>query len=73
MLFDKYKRGRQHLNGGHQGVTYKKNLILTLRLTQNNQWVGVDHVARFHLLNSPPITSRVDKNKIKMMMMMMMI
>ena len=50
MPYDKYERGRQHLNGGHQRITYKKKkikikikIILTLRLTQINQWVGVDH------------------------------
>ena len=41
-------------------------------LTENNQWVGgVNHAARFRLLNSPPMSSRVDKNKTKMMMTMM--
>ena len=24
--------------------------MLILRLTQNNQWIGVDHAARIHLL-----------------------
>ena len=48
MSYDKYETGHQHLNGGHQRITYKKNkiqikIILTLRLTQINQWVGVDH------------------------------
>ena len=46
MPYDKYERGRQQLNGGHQRITYKKKkkkIILTLRLTQINQWVGVDH------------------------------
>ena len=46
MSHDKYERGHQHLNGGHQRITYKKkekkkkerkNGILTLRLTQSNQ------------------------------------
>ena len=73
MSHDKYERGRQHLNGGHQRITYKKkkerkNGILTLRLTQSNQWVGVDHAARIHLLNSPPMTGSVDKNKMVVMM-----
>ena len=71
MSHDKYERGRQHLNGGHQRITYKikkklkKNnkIIHTLRLTENNQWVGVDHAARIHLLNSPPMTDSVEKNK----------
>ena len=45
MSYDKYERGRQHLNGGHQRITYKKKKkekkgkekrgILTLRLTQS--------------------------------------
>ena len=66
MSHDKYERGRQHLNGDHQRITYnkkkkKKNGILTLRLTQSNQWVGVDHAARIHWLNSPPMTSNVER------------
>ena len=73
MSHDKYERGHQHLNGGHQRITYKKkkerkNGILTLRLTQSNQWVGVDHAARIHLLNSPPMTGTADKNKMVVMM-----
>ena len=78
MSYDKYERGRQHLNGGHQRITYKKNknkikikIILTLRLTQINQWVGVDHAARIQLLNSPPMTGSVEKNKMVVMMTMM--
>ena len=75
MSHDKYERGRQHLNGGHQRITYnkkkKKNGILTLRLTQSNQWVGVDHAARIQLLNSPPMTGSVEKNKMVVMMTMM--
>ena len=54
MSYDKYQRGRPHLNGGHQRITYKKKQ-LTLQLTQGNQWVAVDHAARIHLLNSPPM------------------
>ena len=51
MSYDKYERGCQHLNGGHQTINYKPNqkkliiVILNLRLTQSNQWVGVDHAA----------------------------
>ena len=76
MSYDKYERGRQHLDGGHQRITYKKTkikikIILTLRLTQSNQWVGVDHVARIQLLNSPPMTGSVQKNKMVVMMAMM--
>ena len=77
MSYDKYERGRQHLNGGHQRITYKKNknknqkIILTLQLTQSNQWVGVDHVARIQLVNSPPMTGSVEKNKMVVMMTMM--
>ena len=66
MSHDKYERGHQHLNGGHQRITYNKNLkkgILTLRLTQSNQWVGVDHAARIHWLNSPPMTSNVERKE----------
>ena len=69
MSHDKYERGRQHLNGGHQRITYKKkkkerkNEILTLRLIQSNQWVGVDHAARIQWLNSPPMTSNVERKE----------
>ena len=69
MSYDKYERGRQHLDSGHQRITYKKKIkikiriILTLRLTQSKQRVGIDHVARIHLLNSPPMTGSVEKNK----------
>ena len=49
----------------------KIKTILTLRLTQNNQWVGVDHAARIHLLNSPPMTGSGEKNKMIVMMTMM--
>ena len=55
MSYDKYERGCQHLNSGHQKITYKKinnnynrikiKIILTLQLTQSNQWVSVDHAA----------------------------
>ena len=68
MSYDKYERGRQHLKGGHQRIIYKKNkikikikIILTLRFTQNNQWVEVDHAARVQLLNSRPVTGSVEK------------
>ena len=76
MSYDKYERGRQHLNGGHQRITYKKNkikikIILTLRLTQINQWVGVDHATRIQLLNSPLMTGSVEKNKMVVMMTLM--
>ena len=76
MSHDKYERGHQHLNGGHQRITYKKikikiKIILTLWLTQSNQWVGVDHATQIHLLNSPPMTGIVQKNKMVVMMTMM--
>ena len=70
MSYDKYERGRQHLNGGQQRITYKRKrkknkIILTLRLAQGNQWVGVDHATRIHSLNSPPMTSIAKKKKKK--------
>ena len=75
MLYDKYERGRQHLNGGHQRITNgpnkQTNKKLTLRLTQSNQWVGVDHVARMHSLNSPPMTNSVEKNKMAVIITIM--
>ena len=78
MSYDKYERGLQHFNGDHQRIIYKKKkklikrkIILTLRLTQSNQWVGVDHTARIHLLNSPPMTGSVENNKMIAMMTMM--
>ena len=46
-------------------------IILTLRLTQSNQWVGIDHAARVQLLNSPPMTGGVEENKMVVMMTMM--
>ena len=49
----------------------KIKIILTLWLTQSNQWVGVDHAARIQLLNSPPMTGSVEKNKMVVMMTMM--
>ena len=64
MSYDKYERRRQHLNGGHQRITYKKKKKkLTLRLTQNNQWVGLDHAARIHSLNSPLMTGCVERKE----------
>ena len=69
MSCDKYERGRQHLSGGHQRVTCKKKIIikikrtLTLRLTQINEWVGVDHAALIQLVNSPQMTGCVEKIK----------
>ena len=71
MSYDKYERGRQHLNGGHQRITYKdnnnnnNNNNNTLLLTQSNQLVGVDHAVQIHLLNS------LEKNKMIVTMAMM--
>ena len=69
MSFDKYERGCQHFNSGHQRITYKTIIILiiTLRLTHINQWIGVDHAARIHLLKSHPMSSSVEKNKMIVM------
>ena len=77
MSYDKYERGRQHLNGGHQLITCKKNkknkikieikIILTLRLTQSYQY----HATRIHLLNSPHMTGSAEKNKMIVMMSVM--
>ena len=76
--YDKYERGSQHPNGGHQRITYKKKkknkikikIIFTLRLTQS-KWVGVDHADRIHLLNSPPMTGSDERIKMVAMMTMM--
>ena len=46
-------------------------MILTLQLTQNNQWIGIDHAARIHLLNCSPMTGSVEKSKMIVMMTMM--
>ena len=65
MSYDKYKRGRQQFTGDQQIITYimkapqfnyeyLPNLILTLKLTQNDQWVRVDQVTQIHWLSSPP-------------------
>ena len=62
MSYDKCERGHQHLNGGHQRITYKKKK-LTPRLTQSNQWVGVDHAAQIHSPSSPRMTSSVEKKR----------
>ena len=70
MSYDKYEKGRQHLNGGQQRITYKKKK-LPAWLTQGNQWAGVDHATWIHLLNSLPMTSSVEKNKMIVMMTMM--
>ena len=68
MSYDKYERRCQQLKGFHQRITYKKKknkikIILTLRLTQSNEWVGVDHAARIQLLNSSPMTGSFEKKK----------
>ena len=59
MSYDKYKRRRQHLNTltvvTKDLLTKAKSLILAIRLTQSNQWVGVDHAARIQSLNSSSI------------------
>ena len=75
MSHDRCKRGLEHLTNGQQRITYKKRLILTLCLTQSNQWVY--HTVRIYSMNSPPMISNVDKknenndddinDKIKMM------
>ena len=58
MSYDKYKRGHQYLNEGHQRITYqkkkKKPEKFTLRLTKGNQSVRMDHAARIQLLISLP-------------------
>ena len=72
MSYDKYKRGREQFNGSHQRITSKENwLILILRLTQSNQWIEVDHATRILSLNCSPMTSSVDKNKMRVMVTMM--
>ena len=59
MSYDRCKKGLQHLSNGQQRITYKKRLILTLCLTQSNQWVY--HTVRIYSLNSPPMISNGDK------------
>ena len=49
----------------------KIKIILILRLTQSNQWVGVDHATQIHFLNSPPVTGSVEKKMIVMMIMIL--
>ena len=95
MSYDKYERGRPHLNGGQQEITYKKKkerkkliiiiiikkqikkkIISTLRLTQSNQWMSggrgeTMHAAPIHSLNFPPMTGTVEKNKMIVMLTMM--
>ena len=62
MSYDKYERGHQHLNGGHQRITYQKKK-LTPRLTQSNQWVRVDHASQIHSPSSPRMTNSVEKKE----------
>ena len=45
-------------------------LIFTLRLTQNSPLVTVDHAAPIDLLKSSPMTNRADKNKMNIIMTM---
>ena len=59
MSYYKYERGRQLRNGGHQRITYKNKK----KIPQSNQWVGVDHAARIYSLNSPPMTSSVERKE----------
>ena len=69
MSYDKYERGRQHLNGGHQRIAYKKKLVNTYpTANKSNQWVGVDHATQIHLLSTSPMTSSADENKMEVMM-----
>ena len=49
----------------------KNNLILTLKLNQNNLWVRVDHATRIHLLRSHQMTTKIDHNETKIIMTMM--
>ena len=49
----------------------KIKIILILRLTQSNQWVGVDHATQIPFLNSPPVTGSVEKKMIVMMIMIL--
>ena len=58
-------------NNDNDNNRMKTKIILTLRLTQINQWVGIDHAARIRLLNSPTMTGSVEKNKMFVMMTMM--
>ena len=78
--YDKSERGRQHLNGGHERITYKKiynnntnnnKNKKKLWLTQSIQWVGVDHAARIHWLKTLSVTGSAEKNKMIVMMTMM--
>ena len=70
MSYDKFERGRQHLNGGHQKITYQKKKKKNLPYG-SPKVINVDHAARIHSLNSPPKTSSVEKNKMIVMMTMM--
>ena len=44
-------------------------VILTLWITQSNQWVGIDNTDWTYSLISLPINNSVDKNEMKIMMM----
>ena len=63
------KNNLQKKNDKNKKIKIK--IILTLQLAQSNQWVGVDHATQIQLLNSPPITGSVEKNKMVVIMTMM--
>ena len=63
MSFDKYKRRRQHLNG-HQRITYQKGKV-------NSYPKAYPKYSFPEFSPNDSMTSSVDKNKMKMMMTMM--
>ena len=77
MPYDKYERGHQHVNGSHWRITYKEKEI---NKNKNNTYPTAypkqsmsrcRQSVRIHLLNSPPMTGKVEKNKMIVMMTMM--
>ena len=54
MSYDKYERGHEHLNGGHQRITYKKKKVNTYPKAYPKQSLGrVKHATQIHWLNPP--------------------
>lgn len=66
MNFRKKGKYSTHVNIT-QVASRKSEQVGTRSLDQSNQWVRLDRAARIHLRNSPPTTSSVEKNKMKMM------
>ena len=66
MSYDKYERGHEHPNGGHQRITYKKKKFNTYPKAYPKQSLGRGRTCHSNSLAESPLTqmtSGVDKNK----------